>query len=265
MAKVRPLGYVHARIRPRLVDELRIALDGAPSVECILGPATRRLGGWLVAPVSGLADLAAVVFEATEELVPVTHPQPFQAGIVLARGQVPREVAGQPVSASWAADSLSLVADRSSPRAIRYDDLAVIPLGASDTRSDMTEQVDLLPRHHDPAVRALATRVYELALNALAGGTVTVTVDEANIGVGTAPGYKLLVFVITPTKRYVRLGFARGAKLPDPAGVLEGAGKLHRHVKIRDGETLEAPALRDLMSAAVARARVCEPTHPETG
>ncbi|MGH8934158.1 MAG: DUF1801 domain-containing protein [Egibacteraceae bacterium] len=117
----------------------------------------------------------------------------------------------------------------------------------------MNEQVDQLLRGHDPAVRALAIRVYELALSTLADATVTV--DEANIGVGTRPGYKLLVFVITPTKKYVRLGFARGAELPDPAGVLEGVGKLHRHVKIRDGEALEVPALRDLMTAAVARAR----------
>ena len=29
-------------------------------------------------------DLAAVVFEATRELVPVTHPQPFPADLVLA-------------------------------------------------------------------------------------------------------------------------------------------------------------------------------------
>jgi len=87
-------------------------------VECLLGPATRRIGGqWLGAPVAGLEDLAAVVFEATERLVPVTHPQPFQADIVLARGKVHKEVAGRPLSASWTARSLSLVADRSSPQA----------------------------------------------------------------------------------------------------------------------------------------------------
>jgi len=90
-----------------------------------------RLGGqWLGAPVAGLDDLAAVVFEVTGELVPVTHPQPFQADVVLARGRVPKELAGRPVSASWTARSVSLVADRSSPRGPRYEDLAAIPLGA---------------------------------------------------------------------------------------------------------------------------------------
>lgn len=127
---VRPLGHVRDRVVRPLIEVLETELDGAPAVECVLGPATRRLGGeWLGAPVSGLEDLAAVVFESTGELVPVTHPQPFQADVVLARGRVPKELADGPVSASWVARSVSLVADRSSPRAVGYEDLAVIPLG----------------------------------------------------------------------------------------------------------------------------------------
>jgi hypothetical protein len=130
MVKLRPLGHVDDRVVPPLLDALRAELDGAPAVRCVLGPATRRLGGqWLGAPVAGLDDLAAVVFEATERLVPVTHPQPFRADIVLARGRVPKELAGQPVSASWTARSVSLVADRSAPGAVRSEDLGVIPLG----------------------------------------------------------------------------------------------------------------------------------------
>jgi hypothetical protein len=59
----------------------------------------------------------------------VTHPQPFQADLVLARGRVPKELAGLPVTASWTARSVALVADRSSPWAVRYEDLGIIPLG----------------------------------------------------------------------------------------------------------------------------------------
>jgi 2'-5' RNA ligase len=62
--------------------------------------------------------------------VPVTHPQPFQADVVLARGRVPRDLAGRPVSGSWTARSVALVADRSSPRAPRYEDLGAFPLGS---------------------------------------------------------------------------------------------------------------------------------------
>jgi hypothetical protein len=105
MVKVRALGHVDDRTVPLLIDALEAELDGAPPVECVLGPAPRRIGGqWLGAPVAGLDELAAVVFEATEGLVPVTHPEPFQADIVLARGRVPKELAGRPVSA-WLSTS----------------------------------------------------------------------------------------------------------------------------------------------------------------
>jgi 2'-5' RNA ligase len=131
MVKVRPLGAVNHRLVPQLVAVLEAELDGAPAAHCVLGPAMRRPGGqWLGAPVDGLADLASVVFGATEGLVPVTHPQPFQADVVLARGRVPKELAGRPVAGKWTARSLSLVADRSSVKAPRFEDLATIPLGS---------------------------------------------------------------------------------------------------------------------------------------
>jgi hypothetical protein len=63
-----------------------------------------------------------------ERVVPVTHPQPFQADLVLARGRVPAELAGRPVAGSWTARSVSLVADRSAPGALRFEDLATFPL-----------------------------------------------------------------------------------------------------------------------------------------
>jgi 2'-5' RNA ligase len=129
LVKLRPLGQVDERVVPALRDALGAELDGAPAVACRLGPVTRRLGGqWLGAPVHGLDDLAAVVFEATQELVPVTHPQPFQADLVLARGRVPRELAGRPVTGSWTARSVSLVADRSGPGTPRFEELASYPL-----------------------------------------------------------------------------------------------------------------------------------------
>jgi 2'-5' RNA ligase len=135
MVKIRPLGHVDERLVPALVDALEAELDGAPAAKCTIGPMTRRLGGqWLGVPVDGLDDLGATVFDATEELVPVTHPQPFQVDIVLARGRVPADLAGTPVSAVWTADSVSLVADRSSPHGCRLEDLARIPLTqAADT------------------------------------------------------------------------------------------------------------------------------------
>lgn len=124
LIKVRPLGTVPDRVVPDLVEALTDELDGAPATPCTLGPRTRALGGWIGVPVSGLDDLGAVVFDATAPIVPVTHPQPFQAFVVLARGRVPAAEAGQAISASWVADRIALVADRSSPGRPRFEDLA---------------------------------------------------------------------------------------------------------------------------------------------
>ncbi|OLT09780.1 hypothetical protein BJF78_06120 [Pseudonocardia sp. CNS-139] len=130
LVKLRPLGHVPQRLVAPLVTALAAELDGHPPVPCTLGPATERLAGqWLGAPVAGLDALAAVVFGASAGIVPVTHPQPFRADVVLARGRVPAGLAGTPVAAGWVAEEVALVADRSSPGRVRHDDLAVFPLG----------------------------------------------------------------------------------------------------------------------------------------
>ncbi|HVX44461.1 MAG TPA: hypothetical protein VHC49_11275 [Mycobacteriales bacterium] len=129
MVAIRPLGYVEEKLIPSLADVLQAELDGAPAPQCVLGPQTLRPGGdWLMVPVTGLEEIGSVVFEVTEELVPVTHPQPFRTYIVLARGKVPKSLAGQAVSGEWTARSVALVADRSAPRRPRYEDLAVVDL-----------------------------------------------------------------------------------------------------------------------------------------
>jgi hypothetical protein len=79
--------------------------------------------------------------------------------------------------------------------------------------------------------------------------------DDEDYGVGFAPGYKGLVFVITPLADRVRLGIAGGASLDDPAGLMQGAGTVHRHVRLTDPAQAGDPALRDLMSRAAAARR----------
>ncbi len=51
-------------------------------------------------------------------------------------------------------------------------------------------------------------------------------------------------------KAHVNVGFFYGATLADPAGLLEGAGKRMRHVKLRWGKSVNPAALNDLIAAA---------------
>ena len=103
----------------------------------------------------------------------------------------------------------------------------------------------------EPATAALARQVYEAVLAVLPTGVVTT--DGERVGFGTSAGYQGLLFVVSAHRAHVTLGIANGVGLPDPAGLMEGTGKVHRHVKIRDAADVARPELTALLHAAVAR------------
>ena len=55
-------------------------------------------------------------------------------------------------------------------------------------------------------------------------------------------------------KNYVKLTFAHGASLPDPAGLFNASleGNARRAIDIHEGETIDAAAFKKLVKAAVA-------------
>lgn len=57
---------------------------------------------------------------------------------------------------------------------------------------------------------------------------------------------------------HVNVGFFQGAALPDPARLLQGAGRFMRHVKLRPGTTTDEAALHRLIDTAYSdiKARV---------
>jgi hypothetical protein len=63
--------------------------------------------------------------------------------------------------------------------------------------------------------------------------------------VGDAPfGY------VNAFSAHANVGFFQGAQLDDPAGLLQGAGKRMRHVKLVWGEAVNSAALEALIAAA---------------
>jgi len=59
---------------------------------------------------------------------------------------------------------------------------------------------------------------------------------------------------ITTSTGHVNLGFPRGASLPDPNRVLEGDGKIMRHIKFRSQQDVERPFVRRYIQAAMEQA-----------
>jgi hypothetical protein len=53
-------------------------------------------------------------------------------------------------------------------------------------------------------------------------------------------------------RAHVNVGFFRGAEIADPAGLLQGSGKLMRHVKLEPGRDVDEEALVKLIETAYA-------------
>ncbi len=71
------------------------------------------------------------------------------------------------------------------------------------------------------------------------------------IGFGIGPRKMSEQFAyVAVFKNRINLGFYYGADLPDPDGLLEGTGKLLRHIKVSEVEQLRSPAVRRLLEEA---------------
>jgi hypothetical protein len=104
-----------------------------------------------------------------------------------------------------------------------------------------------------PEVLEIADQVLELIMRIFPDAVVSE--DEDNIGFGFGSGYKELVFIIAPQSNWVNLGIVNGAVLDDPKSLMEGKGKIHRHVKLHQLEQAQHPDFEHLMLRALQAAQ----------
>ena len=100
-----------------------------------------------------------------------------------------------------------------------------------------------------PAVRPIIRR-----LRALVRSTLPDLVEYLDVhGViryGRGTTTREWLCYISGHRAHANLGFARGASLPDPDGLIEGTGKNLRHVKVRSVSAAGHPGLQRLLEAA---------------
>jgi hypothetical protein len=67
------------------------------------------------------------------------------------------------------------------------------------------------------------------------------------------PAYRInrIIAVISPTKKDITLAFSRGIDFEDKYGLLQGVGKVSKHVKLKDPATANQDALRYYIKQAV--------------
>ena len=113
--------------------------------------------------------------------------------------------------------------------------------------------IDVWMKEHDGELGAMALQWFEVMRKC--GDEVRELLhDGCPVAcLGDAPfGY------VNAFNSHVNVGFFNGAALPDPAHLLQGAGKFMRHVKLRPGTATNAAALSRLIDVAYSdiKARV---------
>jgi len=113
------------------------------------------------------------------------------------------------------------------------------------------KQLETFLAGYPPGVREIASATRTLLESAAPGIEETVDVSSKVVGYGYGPGYKGLLFTLIPSQKEIKLGIVRGTELPDPKGLMTGAGKVHRHVPLRGVADLKQPGLKALLGQAL--------------
>jgi hypothetical protein len=116
----------------------------------------------------------------------------------------------------------------------------------------MARTAETLLAKYPPEVQALAAAARAALAQWLPRSEEVVDATAPVIAYAYGPGYKGLVCSLILSKTGVKIGLAHGSELPDPAGLLAGAGKVHKHIQLHSPSDLGNPAVRALVKAAYA-------------
>jgi len=109
--------------------------------------------------------------------------------------------------------------------------------------------LNITPNELRPIVVALKNLILELDVKTCE--VVRLGDKAATYGVGPKKMSEGYVYIM-PHKKWVNLGFYKGAALEDKHGLLEGTGKKLRHIKMHHLEAVHEPEVRSLKQLAIA-------------
>jgi hypothetical protein len=115
-----------------------------------------------------------------------------------------------------------------------------------------TSKIEELLQPYSEEVQTLARAAREKLHEWLPKAKESVDESAKMLAYSYGPGYKGIVSTLLLSKSGVKLGIAFSVALPDPRGLLAGAGKLHRHFQLRVLQDLRQPGLKQLVKAANA-------------
>ena len=102
-----------------------------------------------------------------------------------------------------------------------------------------SKEFDDLLSSYPANVQEVARGLRELILDTVPDANEMVDAPARVVGYGYGAGYKGMICTIILSKKEVKLGIVGGAALPDPNGLMEGAGKKHRYVVLHEPADLK--------------------------
>jgi hypothetical protein len=121
---------------------------------------------------------------------------------------------------------------------------------AADAKALMAKYSPEIAAHAKATLREMR-KLYPTALE--------LVYDNYNaLAIGFAPSERASegIFSIALYPKWVSLFFLQGAGLADPKGILQGSGKVAKHVVLTSPQTLHEPDVQALMMRAAEQARV---------
>jgi hypothetical protein len=106
--------------------------------------------------------------------------------------------------------------------------------GVEQWMKEHSDELGAIANHWFEVIRKCGDDVKEL----LHDGCPTACIDDAAFA------------YVNVFKAHVNVGFFRGAQIADPEKLLEGTGKIMRHVKLRPNHNVNASALKELIHTA---------------
>jgi hypothetical protein len=120
---------------------------------------------------------------------------------------------------------------------------------------------EFLRRYAEP-VRRIAHAARASIVGALPGCAETLDSKARVIGYGYGAGYADTVAVLIMSKTGVKLGIAYGSTLPDPKHLLQGKGRLHRHIPLTTTELIASRPVKAMLRNALLAYRTRRKAKP---
>jgi Domain of unknown function (DU1801) len=131
------------------------------------------------------------------------------------------------------------------------------PKPAEKAGKSPVRQLDEFLDKFTPEVAAVARQCLDKMRARLPGATQLVYDNYNALAIGFGPSERAseAIFSIVLYPKYVTFFFLQGSRLPDPKKVLQGRGKIVRHIRLESAADLDQPAVRELMVAALQSAK----------